>query len=191
MTLAEIKQYQLNLEKTVKDRTNELSRSNISLKKEIISHEEVKHAFEESEQKYQTLIELAEEGIWTFDAEGSTSFVNQKMSEILLCPAEEMQGRSIFSFTRAADRTSLEEKFDRIKRGHNEYFDLVFLRKDMTPAYTRISASPRIDESGGFIYGLFVVSDISELKKIDDALRESELHYQNDHRNFPERYTYL
>jgi PAS domain S-box-containing protein len=174
----EIKQYQLNLEKTVKDRTNELSRSNISLKKEIISHEEVKQAFEESEQKYQTLIELAQEGIWTFDAEGSTSFVNQKMSEILLCTAEEMQGRSIFSFSRAADRTLLEEKFDRIKRGYNEYFDVVFVRKDTTPAYTRISASPRIDESGGFIYGLFVVSDISELKKIDDALRESELHYR-------------
>jgi PAS domain S-box-containing protein len=176
--VSEIKQYQRDLEKTVKDRTNELSRSKISLKKEIISHEEVKQAFEESERKYQTLIELAQEGIWTFDIEGNTSFVNQKMSEILLCPVEEMQGRSIFSFSCATDLISLEEKFDRITRGHNEYFDLVFIRKDMTPAYTRVSASPRIDESGGFIYGLFVVSDISELKKIDDALRESEVHYR-------------
>ncbi len=28
----------------------------------------------------------------------------------------------------------------------------------------------RIDDEGKFLYGLFVVSDISELKKIDDAL---------------------
>ena len=48
----------------------------------------------------------------------------------------------------------------------------------MTPAYTRVSASSRTDESGKFLYGLFVVSDISELKKIDDAFRESELHYK-------------
>ena len=176
--ITEIKQYQHNLEKTVKDRTNELTRSKISLNKEIISHEEVKHAFEESELKYQTLIELAQEGIWTFDDQGNTTFVNQKMSEILLYPVEEMQEKSIFSCSGVTDRASLQEKFDRLKSGSNENFELVFLRKDMTPAYTRVSASSRIDESGKFLYGLFVVSDISELKKIDDAFRESELHYK-------------
>jgi PAS domain S-box-containing protein len=176
--VTEIKQYQRNLEKTVQDRTNELTRSTLSLNQEIISHEEVKHAFEESELKYQTLIELAQEGIWTFDAEGNTSFVNQKMSEILLCPVEEMGGKSIFSCSGANDRVHLQEKFNRIKSGSNEHFEITFLKKDMTPAYTRVSASSRIDESGKFLYGLFVVSDISELKKIDDALRESELHYR-------------
>ena len=176
--ITEIKQYQRDLEKIVQDRTNELTRSTISLKKEIISHKEVKHAFEESERKYQTLIELAQEGIWTFDAEGNTSFVNQKMAEILLYPVEEMKGKSIFSCSGATDRTSLQEKFDRIKSGSNEHFETVFLKKDMTPAYTRVSASSRIDESGRFLYGLFVVSDISELKKIDNAFRESELHYR-------------
>ncbi|MDD1695990.1 MAG: PAS domain S-box protein [Methanoregula sp.] len=176
--VTEIKQYQRSLEKTVRDRTNELTRSTISLKKEIISHEEVKHAFEESERKYQTVIELAQEGIWTFDAEGNTSFVNQKMSEILLYPLEEMQEKSIFSCSGATDLQLLQEKFEQIKNGNNEHFELVFLRKDMTPAYTRVSASSRIDESGRFLYGLFVVSDISELKKIDEAFRESELHYR-------------
>ena len=176
--ITEVKQYQYNLEKTVKDRTNELSRSNISLKKEIISHGEVKQAFEESERKYQTLIELAQEGIWTFDDEGNTTFVNQKMSEILHYPVEEMQKKSIFSCSGATDRGSLRGKFDRLKSGSNENFELVFLRKDMTPAYTRVSASSRIDDAGKFLYGLFVVSDISELKKIDDAFRESELHYK-------------
>ncbi len=138
----------------------------------------MKQAFEESERKYQTLIELAQEGIWSFDAEGNTSFVNRKMADILLSSVEEMQGKSIFSCSGATDRVSLQEKFDRIKSGSNENFELVFLRKDMTPAYTRVSASSRIDESGKFLYGLFVVSDISELKKIDDAFRESELHYK-------------
>jgi PAS domain S-box-containing protein len=176
--VTEIKQYQRNLEKIVQDRTNELTRSTISLNQEIISHEEVKHAFEESERKYQTLIELAQEGIWTFDAEGNTSFVNQKMSEILLCPVEEMKGKSIFSCSGANNHAYLQEKFNRIKSGSNEHFEITFLKKDLTPAYTRVSASPRIDESGKFLYGLFVVSDVSELKKIDDAFRESELHYR-------------
>ena len=81
--ISEIKQYQRDLEKTVQDRTKELTQTSSTLKKEIKSHQEVRNAFEDSERKYQTLIELAEEGIWTFDADGNTTFVNHKMGEIL------------------------------------------------------------------------------------------------------------
>jgi len=61
--ITEIKQYQRDLEKTVLDRTKELTRTSTSLKKEIKNHQEVKDAFEDSERRYQTLIELAQEGI--------------------------------------------------------------------------------------------------------------------------------
>jgi len=167
--ITEIKQYQRDLEKTVQDRTKELTKTSTTLKKEIKSHQEVRNAFEDSERKYQTLIELAQEGIWTFDAEGNTSFVNQKMSEILGWSADEMMGRSLVSCTAANDRPLLEEKLARIQSGKSEHFDLVFLTKDEEPVYTRLSASPRMDEKGKFIYGLFVVSDVTALKKADDA----------------------
>ncbi|MCK9592453.1 MAG: PAS domain S-box protein [Methanoregula sp.] len=176
--ISEIKQYQRDLEKTVIDRTKELSHTSTSLKKEIKSHREVKDAFEDSERKYQTLIELAEEGVWTFDAEGNTTFVNRKMSEILGYSIDEMLGKSILTFSSANDRVYLEERLHQIKTGNNEHFELMLLKKDTTPAYTRLSASPRIDEKGTFIYGLFLVSDISALKKADEALVESELHYR-------------
>jgi len=176
--VTEIKQYQRDLEKTVQDRTKELTQTSTTLKKEIKSHREVRNAFEDSERKYQTLIELAQEGIWTFDAEGNTTFVNQKMAEILGYAADEMLGTSIISCTAANDRAYLEEKLGRIKAGKNEHFDLTFLKKDSIPAYTRLSASPHLDEKGKFIYGLFVVTDVTALKKADDALLESELHYR-------------
>ena len=176
--ITEIKQYQRDLEKTVQDRTKELNQTSTSLKKEIQNHQEVRDAFEDSERRYQTLIELAQEGIWTFDAKGITTFVNQKMSEILGWPVDEIQGKSLFSFVGVNDRVYLEEKLARIKNGSNEHFALMFLKKDKTPAYSRLSASPSLDEKGRFVYGLFVVSDVSALKKADDALRESELHYR-------------
>jgi len=176
--ITEIKQYQRDLEKTVLDRTKELTRTSTSLKKEIKNHQEVKDAFEDSERRYQTLIELAQEGIWTFGPEGNTTFVNRKMSEILGYSSDEMLGKSVFSFVSSRDQTYLEEKFSRIKKGNNEHFELVFLKKDKTPAFTWLSASPSIDEQGTFVYGLFVVSDVSALKKADKALRDSELHYR-------------
>ncbi len=176
--ISEIRQYQRELEKTVSDRTRELSKTSNTLKKEIKSHQEVRDAFEDSERKYQTLIELAEEGVWTFDAEGNTSFVNRKMSEILGYPAEEMLGKPVLPFCGANDRAYLEEKLRSIQSGNNEHFELIFLKKDNTPAYTRLSASPSINEKGAFVYGLFLVSDITALKQADEALVESELHYR-------------
>jgi len=176
--ISEIKQYQRDLEKTVQDRTKELTKTSTNLKKEIRQHREVKDAFEDSERRYQTLIELAQEGIWTFGPDGTTTFINRKMSEILGYSADEMVGKSLFSCVSAHDQAYLEEKLSRIKKGNNEHFELVFLKKDKTPAYTRLSASPSIDDQGTFTYGLFVVSDISALKKADEARRESELHYR-------------
>ncbi len=176
--ISELRQYQRDLEKTVIDRTKELSHTSSSLKKEIKSHQEVRNAFEDSERKYQTLIELAQEGVWTFDADGNTTFVNQKMSEILGYSADEMLGMSVLTFSGEHDRSYLEERLQEIKAGNTAHFELTFLKKDNTPAYTRLSASPNIDEKGKFIYGLFLVSDISALKKADNALVESELHYR-------------
>lgn len=176
--ITEIRQYQRDLEKTVSDRTRELSQTSNTLKKEIRSHREVRNAFEDSERKYQTLIELAQEGVFTFDEHGTTNFVNPKMAEILGCAAEEMLGRPLLTFSSAQDRAYLEEKLRQLKDGNHEHFELTFLKKDATPAYTRVSASARIDEKGKFIYGLFLVTDISALKRADDALVESELHYR-------------
>ena len=176
--ITESKKYQEHLEETVASRNAELKGSKLILKQEIRNHEEAKSALEESERRYKNLIDLAEEGIWTFDAEGTTTFVNQKMSEILGYPSEEMDGKSILSFATENDRQIISEKLYQIKDGDTAHFEAMLERKDGTSACARISASGSIDADQAFRYGLFVVSDISELKKADDALRVSELHYR-------------
>ena len=98
--ITESKKYQQHLEETVALRNAELNGSKAILNHEIRSHQEAKSAFEESERRYKNLIDLAEEGIWTFDAEGTTTFVNQKLCEILGYLAGEMDGTSILSFAR-------------------------------------------------------------------------------------------
>jgi PAS domain S-box-containing protein len=176
--ITESKKYQQHLEETVAQRNTELNGSKLILNHEIRSHQEARSAFEESERRYKNLIDLAEEGIWTFDAEGTTTFVNRKMSEILGYPAEEMDGTSILSFARENDRAILSEKLHQIQNGGTAHFEAMLKRKDGTLACARISASGSIDDDQTFRYGLFVVSDISESKKADDALRVSELHYR-------------
>ena len=55
-------------------------------------------ALAESEAKYRSLVELAQEGIWAIDAEGITTYVNPKLVEILGYTREEMLKHSLFEF---------------------------------------------------------------------------------------------
>ncbi|MDD1683693.1 MAG: PAS domain S-box protein, partial [Methanoregula sp.] len=66
----------------------------------------------------------------------------------------------------------------RLKSGTPQCFTVTLTKKDGSLVYTRVTASSGFDESGKFSYGLFLISDISELKKADEAVHESELHYR-------------
>lgn len=176
--ISEIKEYQKQLEKTVAEQHKELKTSYRKLTSEQEISKEVKGAFEESERRYHNLIELAQEGVLTVDKDGVITFGNRKLYEILGSSSEDINGQSIYSFADENDRAILKKGIDRLMSGKHQCFALTFKRNDGSPVYTRVTASPGFDESGKFSYGLFLISDISELKKADEAVHQSELHYR-------------
>jgi PAS domain S-box-containing protein len=176
--ITDIKKYQKQLEKTVADQDKELTTSYQKLTSEQEISKEVKGAYEESERRYHNLIEIAQEGVLTVDTDGLITFTNTKLSEILGYPAEEINGQSIYSFTDEKNAAILKRNITRLKSGNPQCFTLTLTKKDGSPVYTRLTASSGLDERGNFSYGLFLISDISELKKADEAVQQSELHYR-------------
>jgi PAS domain S-box-containing protein len=176
--ITEIKKYQKQLEKTVAAQDKELTTSYQKLSSEKAISKEVKGAFEESERRYHNLIEIAQEGVLTIDTEGMVTFTNKKFSEILGYSADEMNGRSIFLLSDEKNASILKRQVTRLKGGAPQCFTVTFTKKDGSPAYARLTASSGLDENGKFSYGLFLISDISELKKADEAIQQSELHYR-------------
>lgn len=176
--ITDIKKYQKQLEKTVADQDKELTTSYQKLTNEQEISKEVKGAYEESERRYHNLIEIAQEGVLTVDTDGLITFTNKKLSEILGYPAEEINGESIYSFTDEKNAAVLKRDIARLKSGIAQCFTLTFKKKDGSPVYTRLTASSGLDERGKFSYGLFLISDISDLKKADEAVQQSELHYR-------------
>jgi PAS domain S-box-containing protein len=176
--ISEIKKYQKQLEKTVAEQDKELTTSYQKLTSEQEISKEVKGAFEESERRYHNLIELAQEGVMTVDTEGFITFINTKLSDILGYTAQEINGRPIYSFTDEKNAAVLKRDVSRLKSGNPQCFTVTFRKKDGSPVYTRVAASSGLDEAGKFSYGLFLISDISELKKADEAVQQSELHYR-------------
>ena len=176
--ITDIKKYQKQLEKTVADQDKELTTSYLKLTSEQEISKEVKGAYEESERRYHNLIEIAQEGVLTVDTDGLITFTNTKLSEILGYPAGEINNQSIYSFTDEKNATVLKRDIARLKSGNPQCFTLTFTKKDGSPVYTRLTASSGLDERGKFSYGLFLISDISDLKKADEAVQQSELHYR-------------
>lgn len=176
--ISELKKYQRELEKTVAEQHRELKTSYQKLTDEQEISKEVKGAFEESERRYHNLIEIAQEGVLTIDPEGIITFGNSKLTDILGYSPDEFLTRSIYSFTDDKDSAALKKDIARLKSGKPQCFTMTFIKKDGSPVFTRLTASSGLDEYGKFSYGLFLISDISELKKADEAVRQSELHYR-------------
>ncbi len=135
-------------------------------------------ALEKSEQKYRQLIESLHEGIWVIDEHGCTTFVNQRMAEMLGYTVDEMVGKHLFTFMDDENVEICKRYLERRRQGIEEQHDFEFLRKDRTRMYTAIETSPIIDECGNYRGAIAGIIDITERRKAENLLRESEEMYR-------------
>jgi PAS domain S-box-containing protein len=129
------------------------------------------------EDKYRQLVELAQEGIWVIDADANTTYVNPRMAEMLGYTSGEMMGRPIFAFMDERGKEIAQMALDR-RQGIREHHDFEFLLKDGQRIYASLETSPLMDEAGNYTGSMAVVADITERKRTEDALRESEKRYR-------------
>ena len=123
---------------------------------------EAEKALRESERKYRALVENLNEGIWAIDPEAKTTFVNERMAEMLGYTVDEMLGASLYDFMDERGREIAELNMDRRRQGFREQHDFEFRRKDGTNIYATLETSPMTDEEGNFAGAIAGVIDISD-----------------------------
>jgi PAS domain S-box-containing protein len=133
----------------------------------------------ESEEKYRRIVETTEEGIWVIDAESNTAFVNKKMAEMLGYTVDEMLGRNLFTFMDDEWKKIAEKNVERRRSGIRELHDFKFLRKDGSYIWALLSTSPILDNKGKYTGALAMVTDITDRKLIESALKEKTELYEN------------
>lgn len=132
----------------------------------------------DSGSRYQNMIEVAQEGIWIVDAEATTTFVNDKLARMLGYTIDEMMGRSVFDFVNEEDWRETRQHLERGKQGLKEQRDFQFRRKDGSSVWTMISTTPLFDDAGTFTGGLAMLMDVSDRKRAELTLRESEAKFR-------------
>lgn len=123
---------------------------------------------------YQQLLEALQEGIWVYDANLHTTYVNLKMAEIIGYEVEELIGRHLYDFLDEEGIKNVEQKLERRKLGISDIYEEKLKHKDGHYVYVELKATPIIDEKGKYNGGIAGINDISERKESEQKLRESE-----------------
>jgi diguanylate cyclase (GGDEF)-like protein/PAS domain S-box-containing protein len=120
---------------------------------------------------FRQLLETADEGIWTLDTEGITTFANQRMTQILGRSSEELVGTSVFAYV---EEETLEDLLETLARnfttGVRIPVDTHLLRPDGTAIAVRMSTSPLRGEDGEINGGLGLVTDVSAQERTQEEL---------------------
>jgi diguanylate cyclase (GGDEF)-like protein/PAS domain S-box-containing protein len=130
-------------------------------------------ALQESEEQYRRIIETTAEGVWSIDSQSRTTFVNQRMAQMLGYTVSEMIGQSILDFTDEEGRAIALQKLERRRQGFTESHDFKFLCKDGTSMWTMISTNPIFDAQGNYAGALGMLTDITKRKQTEEALQKA------------------
>ncbi|MFO0929312.1 MAG: PAS domain S-box protein [Gemmataceae bacterium] len=137
-------------------------------------HNRTEAALRESEEKYRRIVETANEGIWTLDADARVTFVNRRMGELLGYHPEELLGRTKWEFVEEQDQPFVRGLFERRRAGISEQVDVCFIHKAGHPVWMLMAARPVLDADGRFAGSLDMFTDVTERRKAELALLEAD-----------------
>jgi len=135
---------------------------------------EAEEALRDSETKYRNIVETAEEGIWIVDMDNKTTFVNPKLTAMLGYSAEELLGRRPREFVGVESLPVTEDSLKRHQKGAMQKVDIKYRKKDGSSLWCIVSAKPLLDHEGKYAGSLAMITDISERKRAEEALRATE-----------------
>ncbi|MDF5708596.1 MAG: PAS domain-containing protein [Nostoc sp. S4] len=131
-------------------------------------------ALQEGRQRYQLLAEASPACIFYTDADGNVLYFNQRWSEITGCMIEESLGRGWVNAVHPDDREQLLLAWNRvITTGIKHNYEHRYLRDDGTIVWVICQALPEFADDGEVKGYIGMITDITERKLAEEALRES------------------
>ncbi|MDA9491202.1 PAS domain-containing sensor histidine kinase [Bradyrhizobium sp. CCBAU 11361] len=142
---------------------------------------EAERARRESEERLAATYEAATVGIAEADQTGRLLRVNDAICKMLGRSRDQLLSMTFFDYTHRDDQAEDAANYTRQVEGE---IDSYSVRKracqpDGTIVYLDVYASAVRDDAGRFLYGVRVIQDVTDAKRMEDRIRESERHMRD------------
>ncbi len=144
--------------------------------RDVTSRLETEQALQESLERYRAIVETAQEGIWVANPQGHTVYVNQKMADIVGRSIEDLHTRGVLDLLDVEAAALVSRRLLERRNAGPEEYELSVPHPDGTARCLEVRSSPLWDGQGEFVGSLGMVSDITELKRVEQALRRQALY---------------
>jgi len=127
-----------------------------------------------AQEQYRNIIETTNDGVWIIDSDFRTTFINRRMAEMLGYAPEEMLRRTPSDFVFPEDVPSKQADLERWCKGVREVSYTRYRKKDGSELWALVSSAPISSATRTFTGALTMQSDVTLLRKTEEALRRSE-----------------
>jgi PAS domain S-box-containing protein len=161
----------------VKKKSVETHRNNTGVQDTVNQRASLREALRASEEKYSILMENAMDGVYIVQ-DNVIKFVNKCIVDMSGYSVEELTGMSIFNLVHSDFAPKLIEMFSLYERGQSisEIFNTQLLCKDGT--VKEMENSLKIIQYEGKPALIVITRDITEHKKAEELLKQSEAKYR-------------
>jgi PAS domain S-box-containing protein len=140
----------------------------VAITHDLSERKQIEDNLRASEERYRSIVQTANEGVWLFDTEARTLYANQRMAEMLGMSAEEMIGHSLLEFVFPEDEAEGQVRIENNLRGRFEQFDFRLRRQNGTPVHTLVCSSPIRNGAGNIVGALGMFTDVTERRRTEE-----------------------
>ena len=161
-------------------KSSTVTRSFQAIRAQVTEHKQRTEEPRKSEERYRTILEEMEEGYFETDLVGNLTFINDAGCRHLGYPRQELIGMNNRVY---ADEKNAKKVFQAFSKAYKtgepcRVFDYEITRKDGTKAIIEMSASLMRNSEGEPIGFRGISRHVTEHKKMEKALRQSEGRYR-------------
>ncbi len=140
-----------------------------------------------SEERFRDMVENSPDWFWEFDREANFTYVSPRIKDLLGYETEEILGKNAFDLMSAEEAQRVHRYFDPTAEKYQPFAGLenIIQHKDGHEVVLESSATPILSPDDEFQGYRGIDRDITDRKRIDDALRQSEERYRSFYQKTP------
>ncbi len=147
--------------------------------RDITERKNMERELREANKRFEKIAEMGEDGIIVFDQDSRIEFSNQKASEILGLPKDQILGRDFFPLIGKRDEEFLEEMVMRGEGlGEKVCTEMSIKTQSGEVKEAEVCIAPARSDDGRIKMYAYI-RDITERKRFEKELKESEEKYRN------------